>query len=201
MDHSEPGLFDLPFEEPLRPVQRPLRGRNRQKWARTATAEVTVLDAGALLAAAAAEVQNSVTVGLPAGLDVADAEPGVVDGAAVGDAFDALGWLIWPTAGMDGPLDAGAFHIIEVEVDVTAESEARGSATWTVTVKLTDVDALRRLAIKAQPGAAGLIGDSLPVAWLHAVDPFAPLRSIPGITWRPGPVDVVHLPARVVGAG
>ena len=74
-----------------------------------------------------------------------------------------------------------------------------GTVTWTVTVKLTDVDELRRLATEAHPDAAGLIADSLAVAWQRAADPFAPLRSIPGTAWRPGQVDVEHLPARAVG--
>lgn len=78
------------------------------------------------------------------------------------------------------------------------ESVDRGTVSWTVTVKLTDVDELRRLATRAHPEAAGLIAESLAVAWARATDPFAPLRSIPGIAWRPGQVDVEHLPARVV---
>lgn len=47
MDESQPGLFDLSVYERSRPAQRPLLGRNRRKWARTVTAEVTVIDAGA----------------------------------------------------------------------------------------------------------------------------------------------------------
>lgn len=66
----------------------------------------------------------------------------------------------------------------------------------TVTVKLTDVDRVRRLATQAHPEDAALIADSLAVAWQRAADPFAPLRSIPGIAWRPVKVDVEHLPAR-----
>ena len=48
MDANEPGLFDLPDPERPGTANRPLRGRNRETWARTATAEVTVIDAGAL---------------------------------------------------------------------------------------------------------------------------------------------------------
>ena len=48
MDATEPGLFDLPDRERSGTANRPLRGRNRETWARTATAEVTVIDAGAL---------------------------------------------------------------------------------------------------------------------------------------------------------
>lgn len=198
MDASEPGLFDLPERE--RPVtpERPLRGRNRETWACTATAEVTIVDAGALHEAAARVQENAVTIGLRADPDVEGAEPGVFDeGRPTSDAFDALGWLIWPTLGMEGPLEAGAFRILSMDCEVVAESADRGKVTWTVTVKLADVDGLRGLAVDAHPEEAGLIADSLAVAWRRAADPFAPLRSLPGTAWRPGQVVVEHLPARV----
>ncbi len=199
MDANEPGLFDLPdCERPGRST-RPLRGRNREAWARTATADVTIIDAGALHKAAALAAQNAVTIGFRADPDVEDPERGSADVAPASDAFDALGWLIWPTGGMEGPLEAGAFRVLSVDSEVVAESVHRGTVTWTVTVKLTDVDGLRRLASEAHPDAAGLIADSLAVAWQRAADPFAPLRSIPGTAWRPGQVDVEHLPARAVG--
>ena len=46
IDANEPGLFDLPDRERPGTANRSLRGRNRETWARTATAEVTVIDAG-----------------------------------------------------------------------------------------------------------------------------------------------------------
>ncbi len=200
MDATEPGLFDLPDRERPATPERPLRGRNRETWARTATAEVTIVDAGALHEAAALVQENAVTIGLRADPDVEDTEPGAPDeGRPASDAFDALGWLIWPTDGMEGPLEAGAFRILSVDSEVVAESADRGSVTWTVTVKLADVDELRRFAADAHPEEAGLIADSLAVAWRRAADPFAPLRSIPGTAWRPGQVVVEHLPARVAG--
>jgi hypothetical protein len=118
-----------------------------------------------------------------------DVEPGT-------DAFDALGWLIWPTNCLEGPLEAGAFRILSVDSEVMAESVDRSKVSWTVTVKLTDVDQLRRLATRAHPDEARFIADSLAVAWQRAADTFAPLRSIRGIGWRPGRVDVEHLHAR-----
>ncbi|HYO20022.1 MAG TPA: hypothetical protein VES02_15295 [Dermatophilaceae bacterium] len=199
MDANEPGLFELPARERPGTANRELRGRNRQTWARTATAEVTVIDAEALHEAAAPAAQNAVTIELRADPDVEDTEPGTSHVAPAGNAFDALGWLICPTAGLAGPLEAGAFRVLSMDSQVVAESGDRGTVTWTVTVKLTDVDELRRLAAEAHPDAGGLIADSLAVAWQHAADPFAPLRSIPGIAWRPGEVDVEHLPARAVG--
>ncbi len=199
MDANQPGLFDLPDGERLgAAADRSLRGRNRETWARTVTAEVTVIDAGALQEAGAQAAGNAVTIGLRADPDVEDTEPGSSDVAAAGTAFDALGWLIWPTGGMDGPLGNGAFRVLSLDSDVAAESGDRGTVSWTVTVKLIDVDELRRLAAQAHPEAAGLIAESLAVAWARAADPFAPLRSIPGIAWRPGQVDVEHVPPRVV---
>jgi hypothetical protein len=48
MDANEPGLFELPHREPHAPSEPPLRGRNRETWALTATAEVTIIDAAAM---------------------------------------------------------------------------------------------------------------------------------------------------------
>lgn len=199
MDANEPGLFDLPDHARPGTPHRPLRGRNRETWARTATAEVTIIDAGALAEAAAQAAENAVTIALRADPDVEGTEPGSSDVGLASNAFDALGWLIWPTDGMEGPLEAGAFRVLSLDSEVVAESVDRGTVTWTITVKLTDVDELRRLAAEARPDAAGLIADSLAIAWQHAADPFAPLGSIPGTTWRPGQVNVEHLPARAVG--
>ena len=199
MDANEPGLFDLPTLERPDTASTAVRGRNRQTWVRTVTAEVTVIDAGALHDAAAHAAGNAVTIGLRADPDVEDTTPGSSDVVPAGNAFDALGWLLWPAAGMQGPLEAGAFRVLSEDGEVVAESVDRGTVTWTVAVKLTDVDELRRLAAEAHPDAAGLIADSLAVTWQCAADPFAPLHSIPGIAWRPGPVDVEHLPAKTVG--
>lgn len=199
MDATEPGLFDLPARERPVTASRSLRGRNRETWTRTATAAVTIIDAGALAEAAAQVAENSVTIGLGDDLDVEDTEPGCTDVGPASNAFDALGWVIWPTGGMEEPLEAGAFRVLTLDTEVMAESVDLGTATWRVTVKLTDVDVLRRLAAQAHPDAAASIAGSLAVAWRCAADPFAPLRSIPGIVWRPGQVDVEHLPARRVG--
>jgi hypothetical protein len=199
MDANEPGLFDLPDCEPSAPPERPQRGRNRETWARTATAEVTIIDAEALHEAAARVGENAVTIGLGADPDVEETEPGSPGVKPANDAFDALGRLIWPTDGLDGPLEAGAFRILSVDSEVVAKSVDRGLVTWTVTVKLTNVDELRRLAAQAHPEEAGLIADSLAVAWQRAADPFAPLRSIPGTASQPGQVDVEHLQARAAG--
>ena len=199
MDANEPGLFDLPGRERSATPELPLRGRNRETWARTTTAEVTIIDAGVLHEAVARIDDDAVTIRLRADPDLENIEPGAPDVGPASGAFDTLGWLIWPTDGMEGLLEAGAFRILSVDSEVVAESVDRGTVSWTVTVKLTNVDELRRLAAEAHPDEAGLIADSLAVAWRLAADPFAPLRSIPGTAWRPGQVDVEHLPTKAVG--
>lgn len=200
MDANEPGLFDLPDRvRSATPELRP-RGRNRETWTRTASAEVTIIDAGMLHEAVARIEKHAVAIRIGAGTnaDADDIEPCSPDVGPASAAFDALGWLIWPTDGMEGLLEAGAFRILSMDGEVVAESVDRGTVSWTVTVKLTNVDVLRRLAAEAHPGEAGLIADSLAVAWRLAADPFAPLRSIPGTAWRPGQIDVEHLPAKAV---
>jgi len=196
MDADQPGLFDPPDREPQAPAVRRDRGRNREVWALTATAEVAITDASALLQAAAQLNEGFVITVPSADLGVEDAEPESPDEVPVTDVFDALAWLIWPTEGLEGPLDAGALRVLSVESETAADSVAHGTATWRVTVKLTDVDALRRLAARAYPNEAAEISDSLAVAWHWAADPFAPLRSIAGIDWKPGRVVIEHLPAR-----
>jgi hypothetical protein len=197
MDANEPGLFDLPDRD--RSAAPELRLPGRDRWARTATAGVTFIDARVLHVAVARIEADAVTIRLRADPDVDKIEPGAPDVWPVSEAFDTLGWLIWPTDGMERLLEAGAFRILSVDSEVVAGSVDRGTVSWTVTVKLTNVDELRRLAAEAHPEEAGLIADSLAVAWRLAADPFAPLRSIPGTAWRPGQIDVEHLPAKAVG--
>ncbi len=124
----------------------------------------------------------------------ADAEdPGI---EAEAHALDTLTWLLWPTATMEPPHEVGAFRVLEEDIEVTPVSEDHGTLTWTVTVKLTDVNALRRLAAQANPDQAPTIRESLALAWQLAADPFEPLHTIPALTWRPGPVTVQHRPRK-----
>jgi hypothetical protein len=196
MNADEPGLFDLPDRVRLTSPEKPLRGRNKGTWARTATAEVTILDAAALHEAVARLEENAVTIGLSADPEAEETDPEVPETQPAKDAFAALRWLVWPTDGMEAALEAGAFRVLSAASEVEAESTDRGTVTCTVTVKLTDVEGLRRLAAEAHPGDATAIENSLAVAWQRAADPFAPLRSLPGIVWRPGQVDIEHVPAR-----
>lgn len=195
MHDCEPGLFDLPDPDPKAPPLRPPRGRNRETWARTATAEVTIIDAAAVNEAVARAEANGVTIELSVDSAAEDPPRTETEAKPPDRALDSLAWLIWPTDGLDALLEAGALRIVSVDSEVAAESPDRGTATWTITVKLTDVDRLRRLATQAHPHEAALIAGSLAAAWERTADPFAPLRSIPGIAWRPVKVVVEHLPA------
>lgn len=197
MDHAEPGLFELPDPAPQAPPQSSRRGSNRETWVRTATAEVTIIDAAAVDEAAARAEASAVTIGSITDSVVEDPSRQDAGAEPAARALEQLAWLIWPTDGLEALIEAGAFRIVSVACEVVVDDSAgRGTATWTVAVKLTDVDRLRRLATQAHPDDAALIADSLAVAWQRAADPFAPLRSIPGIAWRPVKVDVEHLPAR-----
>ncbi len=174
MDTDGPGLFDLPGDGPPRPSERRPNGRAHETWVRVVAAEVTIVDRDAVREAAAA-VGGSVSIECD---------------------FDTLRWVLWPHVGLEELLDAGAFRILSMGIETEPESQDRGTLTWAVTVKLTDVQALRRTAVGAHPGEAESIADSLAVAWQCAADPFAPLRQVPGISWEPGPVEVRHLPRR-----
>lgn len=193
--HDQPGLFDVPDREPSTPPTRSARGRNRETWTRTATAEVTITDAEAIHAAVVRAEDQAVTIRLdPSPPEEDTAVTGPAGGAGT-DAFDALVWLVWPTDGLEALLDVGAVEVLSLDCEVEPDSIDRGRLTWTVTVKLRDVQELRRIAVQARPSQAGEVAEDLALAWQQAADPFAPLRAIPGITWQPGRVEVHHVPA------
>ena len=194
MDGLEPGLFDLPVTAAtVRPVT-PQRGRNRETWSRTVSAEVTITDTDALCRAVAEAEEHAVVLyDAIDDDDVARPEDGTM---AARDPLDSLVWLVWPTQGFEPLLEAGACQIRDMDARVEADSAERGTLTWTVKIKLTDVAQLRRLATHACPEESDLVAESFAAAWQHAADPFAPIRDIPGITWQPAQVAVEHVPAR-----
>ena len=200
MDTVEPGLFDLPEPAPEPTPQpspaRPRPGRNRETWSCTVSAEVAIVDAAAVTAALAQYREDTVVVDAFSGAVIEDPASEEAGPDPTLPPLPQLAWLIWPTGGVEELLEEGAFRVFDVESAVTSQAADRGTATWTITVKLTDVQVLRRLATRAQPADAVLIASSLAVAWLRAADSFAPLRSIPGISWRPVSVDIAHVPAR-----
>lgn len=182
-----PGLFEMPIE-PLSPFGGPLPGRNRETWTCATTATVAVLDREMISDAFARLEETAIMIG------EVDSEPDYSDLPT--SALDQLAWLVWPTAGMDAALDADVFRVLSVETAVEDEQEAAGTLRWDVTFKLRNVAALRQLAAAAAPQEAGRIADDFAVAWSHAIDSFAPIRSVPGIDWQPGSVELAHQPAR-----
>jgi hypothetical protein len=108
--------------------------------------------------------------------------------------------LLDPTQDLWALLEAGAMDLVAVDIDVDLDAPTRCRARWTVTVKLRDVAAFRRVALASCPTAPAAdreeINHSLAAAWQHAADPYAPLRHIPGITFTPVEVSVEHLHAR-----
>ncbi|WP_347238989.1 hypothetical protein [Dietzia sp. CW19] len=157
---------------------------------------MTIVDAAAVTAALAQYREDTVVVDAFSGAVIGDPASEEAGPDPTLPPLPQLNWLIWPTGGLEELLEEGAFRVFDVESAVTSEAADRGTATWTVTVKLTDVQVLRRLATRAHPADVDLFADSLAAAWLRAADPFAPLRSIPGIEWRPVSVDIEHVPAR-----
>lgn len=187
MDRDSPALFDIHIDVPAH-HERAQRGRNRETWTCAATATVTILDRDVVNDAFAELEETAFLVGELA-------EPGADDAEGLTQ-LGQLACLVWPTEGTDVALAADCFRILSVETEVIEDEGDRGVLAWTVTLKLRNVQELRRLAVKACPGDAELIADSLAVAWQRAIDPFAPLRSIPGIEWQAGTVDLTLLPAR-----
>lgn len=189
---EQPSLFDLPGTDRTTLPDRPSPGKNRETWAWTVTAGVTVIDAEALRQAVERAEAGAVTIDFVA-------DPTVEEEAeeeATTNPFDMLAWIIWPTDGLEELLEAEAFRLGRVETDVSAGSDDVCTVSWTVEVRLTDVAEMRRIATQAHPDKAALIRGSLAAAWQHSADPFAPLRSIPGIAWQPEEVVVRHVPRR-----
>lgn len=168
--------------------KRAQRGRSRETWTCATTATVTIRDRDAINDACADLEETAYVLGE---LD----EPNPEDAERLSP-MGQVAWLVWPTAGLDLALEADAFRTLSVEAEVLEDEGDRGKLRWTVSVKLRNVDELRRLAVESCSEDAESIADSFAVAWQRAVDPFAPIRAIPGIDWQPGTVDVTHVPAR-----
>lgn len=160
---------------------------------------MTIVDEAALREAEAEQAKNALVIQPPGPGDDEDLSEEEVDEAPPKSAMDTLEWLVWPTMGLEQALEAGALRIESVDVDIVSEPADVGAIAWTLVVKLTSVEELRRLAVQAQPGQPDtqwIVGEAdPPTVWRRAVDPFEPLRSIPGIAWRPGTVTIEHRPA------
>ena len=187
MESDAPSLFEMEPVGPVRPARTP-RGRRRETWTVTTTATIVVRDASAVDRAFAESAEAAYTLAV---LD----DP-VEEEAGELSPLGKVVWLVWPNEGLDEAADAGAFMLFSVGTEVLDEVEDRGTLRWEVTVKLRDVDALRRIALAAAPSEADQIDRSFAAAWRHAIDPYAPIRVVPGIDWQPGTVEVTHIPAR-----
>ena len=194
MDCDDPGLFEMVVDAAPTSSTRPGRGRMRETRVCTVSADATIVDPAALDAAVAQAEADGFLVATSLDDNGDEASDDRGDGTVAG--FDRVGWLLWPTDGLDSVLEADAFDVREVTTEVSAVSDVEGTVTWSVTVRLRDVSALRRIAVAARPEESPAITQSLAAAWQCAVDPFAPIRSVPGITWQPGAVEILHLPAR-----
>ncbi|MDN5856268.1 MAG: hypothetical protein L0K86_26180, partial [Actinomycetia bacterium] len=73
MDASQPGLFDLPDEEPPAAPERSKRGRNRETWSCSVTADVTVVDEAAIRQAVSLAEENGLVVDIGPDSAVEDA--------------------------------------------------------------------------------------------------------------------------------
>ncbi len=198
---DDPALFDLPSEP--RPVgpSRVERGQPRGTYERTVLAEVRVVDSGALCAAAVHAFDSAPTITIAWDDREDHADEGDERAAAERDLLTrdpgaALSWLIEP---VDShlPLDeAGAARTYASRVEIDDMTGAGLSVRWTVELMVRDVAAFRKVALDASPDADPVeIANSIATAWNHAVDPYAPLQDIPGISWTPVDVDVEHVPA------
>jgi hypothetical protein len=195
---DQPGLFDLPAPDVPVAVSRVGRGRAREVYARTVVADVRVQRPAMLHVEALRSFDQSPTVVIGQ-LAANEAAPDSRESVAT-DWTAALGWLLDPVFDLWPLIEADAVRLLEVDVDLTGRSGDRCTVSWTVTVKLRDVGAFRDVALARCPdnevGARAEIGQSLAAAWQWAAEPYAPLRTIPGIDWTPVQVDVHHKPAR-----
>lgn len=191
-------LFDLPTTQP-QPASadgRTGRGRARETYARTVTADITVQRIPVLREAALLAFDDSPAIPIGGadddGLDTR--EQIATDSAA------ALSWLLDPTQDLWPLLEAEAIDLLAGDIDIDQTSPTQCRARWAVTVKLRDVAAFRRVALASCPAADPAVREeinrSLAAAWQHAADPYAPLRHIPGVTVASIEVAVEHLHAR-----
>jgi hypothetical protein len=97
-------------------------------------------------------------------------------------------------------LEADAVQIVALEISVEETTAAQIRASWTVSVQLRDVPAVRELASAAcpatEPEARAEIEESFAAAWHWAAEPYGPLRGVPGVGWTPVEVTVEQIPAR-----
>jgi hypothetical protein len=129
-------------EAPARP-ELVRRGRNRETWSATTTATVVIRDREAVREAFAELEESAYTL-----VELTDLAP---DESHELSPLDQVAWLVLPTTGLDDAVEADAFRILSVEAEVIEDHGDEGTLRWAVTVKLRDVDRLRRLAVETAP--------------------------------------------------
>jgi hypothetical protein len=186
---DEPTLFDLPRSgtpaapaervEQAHPVARVERGRARETWRRTVTVDIEVVRADTVRRTALRALKRWPPADLQLAADAPDprAEIGASSRAA-------LQWLIDPIHGLEELLGLGAVKLVAAEVSVEELSERSSRATWFTTIKLADVAAVRRFAAARNERAAVAPAPPFPETWNAAVDAYAPVRGLSGITWN-----------------
>lgn len=96
-------------------------------------------------------------------------------------------WCVEPTRGMGPLLECGAVRIVGIDLSAEEKSAGLVRVTWTVTIKILDIAAVRELALRACPATDVTthtdIEQSFAAAWHWAANPHAPLAAIPGVTW------------------
>ena len=195
---DEPGLFELPAPPRPAPPVRSGRGRARETYARRVVVDVRVIDAGALRTEALRIVGSGIEIG---GYDADDDEEllSPEEEIATGPA-PAVQWCVEPTAGMWPLMESGAVRVDMVELAADEQGPAQVRVSWTVTVKIHDVEAVRELALAACPAAdhaaRAEIDRSFAAAWHWAAPPTAPMDGVPGVTWSGVEVVVDQVLAR-----
>jgi hypothetical protein len=195
---DEPGLFELP--DPVRPARpaRTARGRARERFARRVVVDVAVVDVAVLRAEALRILDQGITISegaLDDDDDLLSPEEEITASVAA-----AVQWCVEPTEGLWPLLEAGAVRIDAIELRAEELGPSQVRVSWTVTVKISDAEAVRELARVACPDteqdARAEIDAGFAAAWHWAADPCTPVTDIPGVTWTCVEVAVEQVLAR-----
>ena len=196
---DQPTLFDLPQPARRPAVPRTEQGRAGMTYARTVTADVRLRRRESLCKRAVRVFDHAPMVVAIGEVDDTDDDQRTRQ-LLRRDWLAALNWLLDPTAGLGPLIEADAVRLPTADINLHPSGPTSCHLQWTVTVKLSDVAALRQIALDACPpdnaAARAEIATSLAVAWHWAAEPYTPLDHIPGITWTAVEVAVAHRPAR-----
>jgi hypothetical protein len=163
--------------------------------------DVAVVDAAVLRAEALRILDEAITISEGAldddddDDDLLSPEEEITESVAA-----AVQWCVEPTEGLWPLVEAGAVRIDAIELRAEELGPSQVRVSWTVTVKISDVEAVRALARAACPDteqvARAEIDAGFAAAWHWAADPCAPVADIPGATWTCVEVTVEQVLAR-----